>query len=196
MLGGILELRWSCGTLFKQRYKPTSLAEVSQWFLSCVQSEFLTSDSMKQEDRGKIKDLFSSHFRWTTVLLWFIWWAIISVCPRPVKLGCSFSLVCSFFLPPGNILPTPFPHPCFTPLYSVLAAVKICVNVFFCWSSSVFPGLQMLFHTTDWCCSPQSCSKREEPVEVSQYSSDSWRLHSQTFQALVKSFECPDSMRF
>ncbi|XP_061673258.1 synaptic vesicle 2-related protein isoform X3 [Syngnathoides biaculeatus] len=29
----------------------------------------------KQEDRGKIRDLFSSHFRWTTVLLWFIWFA-------------------------------------------------------------------------------------------------------------------------
>uniref|UniRef100_A0A8C5ERY0 Major facilitator superfamily (MFS) profile domain-containing protein n=1 Tax=Gouania willdenowi TaxID=441366 RepID=A0A8C5ERY0_GOUWI len=29
----------------------------------------------RQEDRGKIKDLFSSHFRWTTVLLWFIWFA-------------------------------------------------------------------------------------------------------------------------
>lgn len=27
----------------------------------------------RQEDRGKIQDLFSSHFRWTTVLLWFIW---------------------------------------------------------------------------------------------------------------------------
>ncbi|XP_004544629.3 synaptic vesicle 2-related protein [Maylandia zebra] len=29
----------------------------------------------RQEDRGKIRDLFSSHFRWTTVLLWFIWFA-------------------------------------------------------------------------------------------------------------------------
>uniref|UniRef100_H2LS33 Synaptic vesicle 2-related protein n=1 Tax=Oryzias latipes TaxID=8090 RepID=H2LS33_ORYLA len=29
----------------------------------------------RQEDRGKIKDLFSSHFRCTTVLLWFIWFA-------------------------------------------------------------------------------------------------------------------------
>ncbi|XP_061624322.1 synaptic vesicle 2-related protein isoform X1 [Phyllopteryx taeniolatus] len=29
----------------------------------------------KQEDRGKIRDLFSSQFRWTTVLLWFIWFA-------------------------------------------------------------------------------------------------------------------------
>lgn len=29
--------------------------------------------SFNQEDRGKIRDLFSSHFRWTTVLLWFIW---------------------------------------------------------------------------------------------------------------------------
>ncbi|XP_047447878.1 synaptic vesicle 2-related protein [Mugil cephalus] len=29
----------------------------------------------RQEDRGKIKDLFSSHFRWTTILLWFIWFA-------------------------------------------------------------------------------------------------------------------------
>uniref|UniRef100_A0A3Q1I0H7 Synaptic vesicle 2-related protein n=1 Tax=Anabas testudineus TaxID=64144 RepID=A0A3Q1I0H7_ANATE len=29
----------------------------------------------RQEDRGKIQDLFSSHFRWTTVLLWFIWFA-------------------------------------------------------------------------------------------------------------------------
>ncbi|XP_077456442.1 synaptic vesicle 2-related protein [Stigmatopora argus] len=29
----------------------------------------------KQEDRGKISDLFSSHIRWTTVLLWFIWFA-------------------------------------------------------------------------------------------------------------------------
>ena len=28
---------------------------------------------LKQEDRGKIQDLFSSHFRCTTVLLWFIW---------------------------------------------------------------------------------------------------------------------------
>uniref|UniRef100_A0A4W6GCD3 SV2 related protein n=1 Tax=Lates calcarifer TaxID=8187 RepID=A0A4W6GCD3_LATCA len=27
------------------------------------------------EDRGKIQDLFSSHFRCTTVLLWFIWFA-------------------------------------------------------------------------------------------------------------------------
>ncbi|KAM9823124.1 synaptic vesicle 2-related protein isoform 2-T2 [Syngnathus typhle] len=29
----------------------------------------------KQEDRGKFRDLFSSQFRWTTVLLWFIWFA-------------------------------------------------------------------------------------------------------------------------
>ncbi|XP_071339011.1 synaptic vesicle 2-related protein [Trachinotus anak] len=29
----------------------------------------------RQEDRGKIRDLFSSHFRCTTVLLWFIWFA-------------------------------------------------------------------------------------------------------------------------
>ncbi|XP_068617193.1 synaptic vesicle 2-related protein [Brachionichthys hirsutus] len=29
----------------------------------------------RQEDRGKIQDLFSSRFRWTTVLLWFIWFA-------------------------------------------------------------------------------------------------------------------------
>ncbi|XP_038559644.1 synaptic vesicle 2-related protein [Micropterus salmoides] len=29
----------------------------------------------RQEDRGKFQDLFSSHFRWTTVLLWFIWFA-------------------------------------------------------------------------------------------------------------------------
>ncbi|XP_056147173.1 synaptic vesicle 2-related protein [Lampris incognitus] len=29
----------------------------------------------RQEDRGKIQDLFSSHFRWTTVLLWFIWFS-------------------------------------------------------------------------------------------------------------------------
>uniref|UniRef100_A0A672P424 SV2 related protein n=1 Tax=Sinocyclocheilus grahami TaxID=75366 RepID=A0A672P424_SINGR len=28
-----------------------------------------------QEDRGKIQDLFSPHFRWTTVLLWFIWFS-------------------------------------------------------------------------------------------------------------------------
>ncbi|XP_016143831.1 synaptic vesicle 2-related protein-like [Sinocyclocheilus grahami] len=27
------------------------------------------------EDRGKIQDLFSPHFRWTTVLLWFIWFS-------------------------------------------------------------------------------------------------------------------------
>lgn len=29
----------------------------------------------RQEDRGKFLDLFSTHFRWTTVLLWFIWFA-------------------------------------------------------------------------------------------------------------------------
>uniref|UniRef100_A0A3P8VIE7 Synaptic vesicle 2-related protein n=1 Tax=Cynoglossus semilaevis TaxID=244447 RepID=A0A3P8VIE7_CYNSE len=29
----------------------------------------------RQEDRGKIRDLFSSNLRWTTVLLWFIWFA-------------------------------------------------------------------------------------------------------------------------
>eukprot|EP00064_Thunnus_orientalis_P012028 superscaffoldBa00001798_g12061 len=29
----------------------------------------------RQEDRGKIRDLFSSHLRWTTILLWFIWFA-------------------------------------------------------------------------------------------------------------------------
>ncbi|XP_061585116.1 synaptic vesicle 2-related protein isoform X2 [Cololabis saira] len=29
----------------------------------------------RQEDRGKIQDLFSSHFRCTTCLLWFIWFA-------------------------------------------------------------------------------------------------------------------------
>ncbi|XP_073917119.1 synaptic vesicle 2-related protein isoform X2 [Castor canadensis] len=27
----------------------------------------------RQEDRGKIRDLFTPHFRWTTLLLWFIW---------------------------------------------------------------------------------------------------------------------------
>ncbi|KAI2664870.1 Synaptic vesicle 2-related protein [Labeo rohita] len=29
----------------------------------------------RQEDRGKIQDLFSPHFRWTTILLWFIWFS-------------------------------------------------------------------------------------------------------------------------
>ncbi|MGH0184603.1 UNVERIFIED_CONTAM: hypothetical protein FKN15_014938 [Acipenser sinensis] len=29
----------------------------------------------RQEDRGKIRDLFSPQFRWTTVLLWFIWFS-------------------------------------------------------------------------------------------------------------------------
>ncbi|KAI7813263.1 putative synaptic vesicle 2-related protein, partial [Triplophysa rosa] len=29
----------------------------------------------RQEDRGKIQDLFSPHIRWTTVLLWFIWFS-------------------------------------------------------------------------------------------------------------------------
>ncbi|AWP07085.1 Sugar tr domain containing protein [Scophthalmus maximus] len=29
----------------------------------------------RQEDRGKFQDLFSSHFRGTTILLWFIWFA-------------------------------------------------------------------------------------------------------------------------
>ncbi|XP_007238331.3 synaptic vesicle 2-related protein isoform X1 [Astyanax mexicanus] len=29
----------------------------------------------RQEERGKIKDLFLPHFRWTTVLLWFIWFS-------------------------------------------------------------------------------------------------------------------------
>ncbi|XP_076843175.1 synaptic vesicle 2-related protein isoform X2 [Brachyhypopomus gauderio] len=29
----------------------------------------------RQEDRGKIKDLFLPHVRWTTVLLWFIWFS-------------------------------------------------------------------------------------------------------------------------
>ncbi|KAA0716727.1 Synaptic vesicle 2-related protein [Triplophysa tibetana] len=29
----------------------------------------------RQEDRGKFQDLFSPHFRWTTVLLWFIWFS-------------------------------------------------------------------------------------------------------------------------
>ncbi|KPP61922.1 synaptic vesicle 2-related protein-like, partial [Scleropages formosus] len=29
----------------------------------------------RQEERGKIQDLFSPHFRWTTVLLWFIWFS-------------------------------------------------------------------------------------------------------------------------
>ncbi|EGW10625.1 Synaptic vesicle 2-related protein, partial [Cricetulus griseus] len=27
----------------------------------------------RQEDRGKMRDLFTPHFRWTTLLLWFIW---------------------------------------------------------------------------------------------------------------------------
>ncbi|CAL1616032.1 unnamed protein product [Knipowitschia caucasica] len=29
----------------------------------------------RQEHRGKFIDLFSTHFRWTTILLWFIWFA-------------------------------------------------------------------------------------------------------------------------
>ncbi|MGH0179416.1 UNVERIFIED_CONTAM: hypothetical protein FKN15_001712 [Acipenser sinensis] len=29
----------------------------------------------RQEERGKIRDLFSPQFRWTTVLLWFIWFS-------------------------------------------------------------------------------------------------------------------------
>ncbi|XP_031425904.1 synaptic vesicle 2-related protein isoform X1 [Clupea harengus] len=29
----------------------------------------------RQEDRGKFQDLFSPHFRWTTILLWFIWFS-------------------------------------------------------------------------------------------------------------------------
>ncbi|ELK31461.1 Synaptic vesicle 2-related protein [Myotis davidii] len=30
---------------------------------------------LKQEDRGKMRDLFTPHFRWTTLLLWFIWFS-------------------------------------------------------------------------------------------------------------------------
>uniref|UniRef100_A0AAY4CHA8 Synaptic vesicle 2-related protein n=1 Tax=Denticeps clupeoides TaxID=299321 RepID=A0AAY4CHA8_9TELE len=29
----------------------------------------------RQEERGKIQDLFSQNFRWTTILLWFIWFS-------------------------------------------------------------------------------------------------------------------------
>uniref|UniRef100_G3UGI9 Synaptic vesicle 2-related protein n=1 Tax=Loxodonta africana TaxID=9785 RepID=G3UGI9_LOXAF len=29
----------------------------------------------RQEDRGKIRDLFTPQFRWTTLLLWFIWFS-------------------------------------------------------------------------------------------------------------------------
>uniref|UniRef100_A0A8I3PY63 SV2 related protein n=1 Tax=Canis lupus familiaris TaxID=9615 RepID=A0A8I3PY63_CANLF len=29
----------------------------------------------RQEDRGRMKDLFTPHFRWTTLLLWFIWFS-------------------------------------------------------------------------------------------------------------------------
>ncbi|KAK1328432.1 hypothetical protein QTO34_012005, partial [Cnephaeus nilssonii] len=29
----------------------------------------------RQEDRGKLRDLFTPHFRWTTLLLWFIWFS-------------------------------------------------------------------------------------------------------------------------
>ncbi|XP_053938239.1 synaptic vesicle 2-related protein isoform X3 [Cuculus canorus] len=29
----------------------------------------------RQEDRGKMRDLFTPHFRWTTLLLWFIWFS-------------------------------------------------------------------------------------------------------------------------
>ncbi|XP_061025009.1 synaptic vesicle 2-related protein isoform X2 [Eubalaena glacialis] len=28
-----------------------------------------------EEDRGKMRDLFTPHFRWTTLLLWFIWFS-------------------------------------------------------------------------------------------------------------------------
>ncbi|XP_032253869.1 synaptic vesicle 2-related protein isoform X2 [Phoca vitulina] len=29
----------------------------------------------RQEDRGRMRDLFTPHFRWTTLLLWFIWFS-------------------------------------------------------------------------------------------------------------------------
>lgn len=46
----------------------------------------------------------------------------------------------------------------------------ICAHVSFRCSSCVFSGLQTPSLTTDWCCSPRSCFRREGHVEVSQCS--------------------------
>lgn len=49
-----------------------------------------------QEDRGKIRDLFSSHLRWTTILLWFIWW--VSVTSSSITHWLSFLILKNFLL--------------------------------------------------------------------------------------------------
>ncbi|XP_044541395.1 synaptic vesicle 2-related protein [Gracilinanus agilis] len=53
----------------------------------------------RQEDRGKIRDLFTPQFRWTTLLLWFIWSCMISISSvssrrKAVKAKCS--LACEY----------------------------------------------------------------------------------------------------
>uniref|UniRef100_A0A8C9EXW0 SV2 related protein n=1 Tax=Pavo cristatus TaxID=9049 RepID=A0A8C9EXW0_PAVCR len=42
---------------------------------TCEHPDSLTYICFQQEDRGKMRDLFTPHFRWTTLLLWFIWFS-------------------------------------------------------------------------------------------------------------------------
>lgn len=95
----------------------------------------------------------------------------------------------------ATILPSPVLE-----LYLLRCQTLKSAFMFFHWSSSsVFLGLQMPSLTTGWCCSPQSCSRRGGPVEVSQYFSNSRHPHNSsthTRACMREHFRCHSSQVF
>ncbi|KAH0625646.1 hypothetical protein JD844_015238, partial [Phrynosoma platyrhinos] len=82
----LIEVFWAIGTVFEVLLAVFVMPTLGwRWLLIlsalplllfailCFRSH--VSLRPKQEDRGKMRDLFTPQFRWTTLLLWFIWFS-------------------------------------------------------------------------------------------------------------------------
>ncbi|XP_014016662.1 synaptic vesicle 2-related protein isoform X2 [Salmo salar] len=72
----LIEIFWALGTVFEVLLAIVVMPTLGwRWLLGLSTIPLFIFAILSFEDRGKIQDLFSPHFRWTTILLWFIWFS-------------------------------------------------------------------------------------------------------------------------
>ncbi|KAM7332184.1 hypothetical protein ACRRTK_008892 [Alexandromys fortis] len=72
----LIEVFWAIGTVFEVLLAVFVMPSLGwRWLLMLSAAPLLLFAVLCFEDRGKMRDLFTPHFRWTTLLLWFIWFS-------------------------------------------------------------------------------------------------------------------------
>ncbi|XP_041266287.1 synaptic vesicle 2-related protein isoform X2 [Onychostruthus taczanowskii] len=72
----LIEVFWALGTVFEVLLAVVVMPTLGwRWLLILSALPLLLFAGLCFEDRGKMRDLFTPHFRWTTLLLWFIWFS-------------------------------------------------------------------------------------------------------------------------